>query len=456
MNDVKLEIRLNSILEEFDYLYNAKLDQKFNKKEVFNCLICLQKIDDLEEDYLTIKAKKNKKDTEVVAKSSNVVIEKDLDDDFDFSFLDEIEEESKIENIDDNVSKNADTEGVVNSISELLDTSNNQSSIDEDDLADFSDLEDCNIIFDNKWETDQLKYSIPQIEIEEIYPFDLVEFENLYNTIEIDDFILKLEQIIKNSLLDKTIFSPDDYIRCFNIIDFDGEEFLVIKNPFTQENIRIKTNLYIIAIQENPLITIWEEVDAFRDTCLYSYSLQKDIDKYNLRFSHYLALIEKNLILQEKIIRGFINICKEKEKEKKWYENFDKEELEEYEARLNILIILQQLFEDFSTELWPKIRQSISLKTFNLIREYTPNRLCFFCHNARRGLFVNYRYSSILFFVGRKSRRKEEQGIEVFTKIEGPIYRLFIWDEKYESNNLYNFEPRILDDIDLDFICEAN
>ena len=65
----------------------------------------------------------------------------------------------------------------------------------------------------------------------------------------------------------------------------------------------------------------------------------KTIEKY---------LIEKNLILQEKIIRGFINICKEKEKEKKWYENFDKEELEEYEARLNILIILQQLFEDFS------------------------------------------------------------------------------------------------------------
>lgn len=35
MNDVKLEIRLNSILEEFDYLYNAKLDQKFNKKRGF-------------------------------------------------------------------------------------------------------------------------------------------------------------------------------------------------------------------------------------------------------------------------------------------------------------------------------------------------------------------------------------------------------------------------------------
>lgn len=270
-----------------------------------------------------------------------------------------------------------------------------------------------------------------------------ITFEERFNDKEVNELIFNVRNLLTECILDKTIFSPEDLIQSFKILDFYGKDFLFIENPFTQRRLKLKIHLYVFGLHYFPVKKIYKEIDNFRDECISKYFLKEELKDLLDKFSHYLSLIEMMICNQLHIEE---NAYGSKLTE---YELETNDEIEK--TRLYKFHILYQLTNNINVELLNKIGVSPSNKLLNDLQSNITYKLYLLSYNLEFALdeYDWYSFKGSLSVISHSPsywRDFNDKPRLVEFDIRNFDDSLFLDMEKYEPDTLYSFTPRIFDD----------
>lgn len=283
-----------------------------------------------------------------------------------------------------------------------------------------------------------------------------LSFEEKFNDKEVNGLIVKVRNLLTECILDRTVFTPEYLIHDFKIIEFEKKNFVFIENPFSKKILRLKTHLYITALNYFPVKKIAFEIKIFRDKCINNnYFLKKELDLLLDKYSYYTSLIRMIMFNQLKIE----NWCMYLEVYNISYFNIpyadmdliDIENYYSYKDRIKNMRVLYKLSNDITLNLLREIdiypdaktldnlKNNIFIKLYCLSTEFY-NFLLSYNFN-----YIHYLKSSVLSHETKYWRDIEDKPKIIF--LEGEVDFKTLSRETYNPVTYYNFFPKIFEDV---------